>query len=228
MNDAFFYEVFSPIVFFLTVFYLIAEFIGRSKHIGRWWTFFLMFGILPGIIALVFSPRANERSNKGNRVHYFLGVFILLVAVFSFISRINELGLSDLFSNVSLVASGLYLINFAEGKIINHNPKYYFEKEHSSDPKNYKHSNSTLPIAESNYLYFIIEEGKQSEDPLTFEQLKEKKITENTYVWRKGLELWLPAKEVPELHNILVFIPPPFSAQEDKKANELTPPPFNF
>ena len=44
------------------VYYLIAEFLERSKHIGRWWTFFrLIAGFFPGIISLIFSPSAKRK-----------------------------------------------------------------------------------------------------------------------------------------------------------------------
>lgn len=60
----------------------------------------------------------------------------------------------------------------------------------------------------NNYHYHIVEGGKQSE-PLTFDQLKEKRITEDTMIWRKGLENWVKAKDLYEIKNIIYIAPPP-------------------
>ncbi|MCB9202183.1 MAG: DUF4339 domain-containing protein [Flavobacteriales bacterium] len=58
--------------------------------------------------------------------------------------------------------------------------------------------------------YHIIENNQKSK-PLTFDQLKEKKITENTMIWRLGLENWVKAKDLQEVRNIIYHEPPPFS-----------------
>lgn len=225
MNEEFFYEILSPVIVFGLSFFAIAEFIGRSKHIGRWWTFFLMFAIIPGIIALIFSPNAKEKPTKGNSIHTVFGIVILILTAVMFFGKIEDYEVSDFFSNVGMIVTGLYLINFANGKIVNKNPKFYFQNLESKPKtavKNYS------PSIKNQFLYFIVEDGKQSETPLSFEELKNKKISENTFVWRNGLEAWLPAKELSELHSIIVFSPPPFRNEEIKNQNTATPPPFNF
>ena len=58
------------------------------------------------------------------------------------------------------------------------------------------------------YIYYIQENNKTS-NPLTFEELKAKKIDENTFVWRKGLKDWVKARELNELENYILFSPPP-------------------
>ena len=225
MNEEFFYEILSPIIVFCLLFFAVAEFIGRSKHIGRWWTFFLMFAFIPGIIALIFSPSAKEKPTKGSSVHTIFGVIFLILGVISFFGKIEEYQITDFFAHVGEIATGFYLIYFAKGKITNQNPKFYFQNQQYKQTTNFKSSTNTI---KNNFLYFIVENGKQSENPLTFEELKEKKISENTFVWRNGLEAWLPAKELEELHSIIVFNPPPFIF--DKFENQLiqTPPPFNL
>jgi hypothetical protein len=57
-------------------------------------------------------------------------------------------------------------------------------------------------------LYFLIVDGKKS-DPLTFHQLKERSVGEDDLVWRKGLEIWVKARDLEELSEIVIFNPPP-------------------
>ena len=185
MNEEFFYEILSPVIIFGILFFAVAEFIGRSKHIDRWWTFFLMFAFIPGIIALIFSPSAKVKPTKGSSVHTILGIIFLILGVFSFFGKIEDYQITDFFVNVGEIATGFYLIYFAKGKIVNQNPKFYFQNQQTKQHINFQNSTSTM---KNNFLYFIVENGKQSENPLTFEELKEKRISEHTFIWRNGLE----------------------------------------
>ena len=65
------------------------------------------------------------------------------------------------------------------------------------------------------YIYYIQENNKTS-NPLTFDELKAKKIDENTFVWRKGIKDWVKAGELNELESIILFLPPPISEINDK------------
>jgi hypothetical protein len=69
-------------------------------------------------------------------------------------------------------------------------------------------------VREHNHNYYLVVEGKKS-DPLTFDQLKEKKIDEDDLVWRKGLNHWVKAKELEELSEIIEFNPPPIPLEVD-------------
>lgn len=56
--------------------------------------------------------------------------------------------------------------------------------------------------------YYILE-GTQKIGPLSFSELKEKKITHTTYIWTNGLNEWKEAKYIEELSEILQELPPP-------------------
>ncbi|PHX82661.1 MAG: hypothetical protein CK539_03720, partial [Flavobacteriales bacterium] len=65
--------------------YLIGEFFGRAKHIGRWWTMFLFWSApipLIGLLALIFSPSAKKtQTSKYNSIWLVLGVLFLLLSI---------------------------------------------------------------------------------------------------------------------------------------------------
>ena len=50
-------------------------------------------------------------------------------------------------------------------------------------------------------MYFIISEGQQA-GPFPKEHLKARGVEKDTFVWREGLEGWVPASELPELQDI--------------------------
>lgn len=200
------------------IFYLIAEFIGRGKHIGKWWTLLLLLGgIIPGLIALVFSPSAINTPTKGTLIHTIAGwVFIILLGAIPLFITLNSLqeyldyGIDinmKIGIPISFIVTGIYLIQLGKGKVININPKIYFDNQ-LNDIKLPTITNTFKLDTNTQYLYYIIENNVQSE-PQTFVQLKDKKILEDTLVWRNGLADWSKAKDVKELHSIILFSPPP-------------------
>jgi hypothetical protein len=66
---------------------------------------------------------------------------------------------------------------------------------------------------------YYLHNGIESSGPFGLEELKNKKITRTTPVWREGMEDWKPAGEVEELKSILHVIPPPLR-------NAVTTPPI--
>ncbi|MFV0229687.1 hypothetical protein OBJ94_04600 [Empedobacter falsenii] len=61
------------------IFLMISEIFGRAKHIGRWWTFFLLVGgFLPGLLALIFSPSAKKDPTKGSKNYKIWGIISLI------------------------------------------------------------------------------------------------------------------------------------------------------
>lgn len=228
MNEKILFEIISPTIIFGILFFLIAEFFGRSKHIGRWWTFFMMFAFLPGIIALILSPSAKGNPVRGNKTYLFFGVVLLLLTTVLFFTKIGNYEITDFFGNVGLFATGLYLIDFSKGEIINRNPKFYFDninskKNNFSDPNKFF---TNVPKDANFYdstLYYIIENDFKSE-PLTYNQLKIKNITENTYIWRDGLVDWTLASNLEELKTFFRKEPPPFN--KSNNINTKVPPPF--
>jgi hypothetical protein len=79
----------------------------------------------------------------------------------------------------------------------------------SSEMNNLDHSKLI-----NNYYYFIIIDDEQS-SPLTFEELKNKKIVDTDLVWRKGLDKWLKASEIEELSDIIISTPPDHKIQKE-------------
>lgn len=63
-----------PILIYGLIGLLIGEFFGRAKHIGRWWTLFLIWSApipIIGILALIFSPNAEKDSTKTNKILFY-------------------------------------------------------------------------------------------------------------------------------------------------------------
>ena len=62
------------------LFFAIANFFGRAKHIGYWWTFLLLFftPLIPGLIALILSPSANKQPNQPNKIVKVFGIVLLI------------------------------------------------------------------------------------------------------------------------------------------------------
>ncbi|OWK73105.1 hypothetical protein CBW16_10090 [Flavobacteriaceae bacterium JJC] len=115
------------IIVAIVVYYLIAEFLGRTKHIGRWWTFFLLLaGFFPGVIALIFSPSAKNRPTSGGGTYKLWGIICIVLGIVGLISFIGSEGNAG-YTFVALFLSGIYLLQLSNGRVINNNPKYYFD-----------------------------------------------------------------------------------------------------
>jgi hypothetical protein len=140
MSDQFLYETFIPLIFLLIIAFLLAEFIGRSKHIGWRYTFLLSLSIIPGIIALIFSPSATEKPKKGNNFQRFFGIILILGGVAFFIKSFENPNLITFVMLFSQIVTGRYLIEFADGKIYNNSPKFYFSSSKINSPIENKHS----------------------------------------------------------------------------------------
>lgn len=67
-------------------------------------------------------------------------------------------------------------------------------------------------------IYFISNNGVQK-GPLTFEQLKEQEINNNTLVWKEGTSDWVKASEVEELVAVLELMPPPVDVASEVQDN---------
>jgi len=120
-------------IFIAILFFAIAELFGRSKHIGRGWTFFLLMGgFIPGIIALILSPSAKKDHTGGSIYHIITGwISILLFGVVGLVPSIAMLVNGFMVNGtigipLSFIIIGFYLIELGNGRIINRNPKLYF------------------------------------------------------------------------------------------------------
>lgn len=127
MRDQFLYETFIPATIIIIISLLSAELIGRTKHIGRGYSFFMMLGLLPGIIGLVFSPSAKKNPTKPNNIYILLGIFLTLASIFGFFIDTDDISFVQIFASLSLLVSGIYTFELSKGRIINNHPKFYFD-----------------------------------------------------------------------------------------------------
>lgn len=58
---------------------------------------------------------------------------------------------------------------------------------------------------------YYLHNGTESSGPFDIEELKAKKITKATPVWFEGMQHWKTAGEIPELNQLFIVNPPPFS-----------------
>jgi len=84
--------------------------------------------------------------------------------------------------------------------------------------------------------------GTNSFGPFSIEELKDRNITGDTYVWTDGMPSWVLAKTIPELESVIVAdkqpyfsasagVPPEFSqtpVQNKHSDNSLVRPPKNY
>jgi hypothetical protein len=206
-------------LFFGALFFCIAELFGRSKHIGRYWSWALLWGcfVLPGILAIMFSPSARKKPTEPNNTKILFGFLSLLFALFFLAATVKGYSELDEWSTVGdkmilrmqtsqlicFCILGAYLINLGKGKIINNDPKYYLGEIKIKTPLilNSNHENKDVR-------YFIVVNGVQS-NPLSLESLRKQWIKPETLVWRHGYENWKTAAEVRELNGFLDYQPPP-------------------
>ena len=221
--------VIGIIIIALALLYGVAEFFGRSKHIGKWWAFSLLAtSLIGGIIAIAVSPSAKNDPTKPKPSFKTWGWVCIVFGA------LNILVLNPLAIGFFLL--GVYLFELSKGNIVNSDPKYYFDQISKPVAKSSYNSVKSAPNKpifnrksnpaplDSTQKYFIIENDKQSQ-PFSIEELKSKEIKEDTFVWRKGLEDWVKAKDLPEIEDIIFYQPPPFVPKEDiEEKQEETPP----
>lgn len=68
-------------------------------------------------------------------------------------------------------------------------------------------------------MYFISRNNKK-EGPLSLEDVKKLKITEDILVWREGLTNWVNIKEIPELKDFIIGTPPPLPVEIENEENK--------
>jgi Ca2+/Na+ antiporter len=129
MTDRLLYETIIPASLIITVALLSAEFIGSRKHIGRAFSFFMMLGIIPGIIGLLFSPSAKTEPTKANPIYLIIGVFLLLSGTLTFYQMVtNDFYFINLFVFISFYMSAFYSFELSKGNVRNDNHNNYFDR----------------------------------------------------------------------------------------------------
>jgi hypothetical protein len=123
--------------------YVVAELFGRGKHIGRWWTFALLTctPVIPGIIALLFSPKASSNPTKANKTTKSIGWFMIVIGITGVIPAIFAGPIGFAFS-LSFGVSGAYLIQLGKGNVFNKDPKSYFKFQKTAEVYNYSSDES--------------------------------------------------------------------------------------
>jgi len=126
--------------------WLIAEFLGKSRHIGFGWSFALSFISMTiiGLIATLLSPSAKKQPTQGGK-GYKVGAWICFVFLI-----LNTIRLSPM--SVTFLVLGIYLWELSKGNIINRSPKFYFSKKTIGNPLGNNFSNySQTSEAKRNY-----------------------------------------------------------------------------
>ena len=128
MEDQFLYAELMPSIILIIIALACAEFIGRSKHIGFWFTFFMMLGIMPGIIGLITSPSANEKPIKSSKSLDYLAIVVWWIGVLYIIfNSINGgVSLGIILLAASIISTAHYFHKLSQGEVYNEKPKFYF------------------------------------------------------------------------------------------------------
>lgn len=137
------------IVVLVLIFLLLSEFLGRAKHIGRWWTFFLLLaGFIPGLIAVMTSPSAKKNPTQGGKSYAIWAWICLIFGILNAISLVHSEGKTGQIFYMFLILS-FYLFELSKGLIINLNPKYYFDTKSYIDKqeeiKSFRNINNDAP-----------------------------------------------------------------------------------
>jgi chromatin remodeling complex protein RSC6 len=212
----------------------IGEYFGRSKHIGKWWTVGLMTcGIIPGIIALIFSPKATKEPTKG-RVYVNIGwVFVLLIGIlgilftfsnlFFYMEKYNNnipnyltqtIGIQFIFGIWSVII-GVYLIKLGNGEIVNDNPNRTTNANKPSVEKTIKIITSENQIVSTKNPKFYILRHNQPLGPYTIAELESIQIKEDELVCLNGSQDWIKAGFISALDHIIIYNPPPLPAERE-------------
>ena len=178
MDDQFLYAELIPSIILIIIALASAEFIGRSKHIGFGYTFFMMLGIIPGIIGLITSPSAKEEPIKSSKSQDYLAiVFFILGLLYIAINSINGISFAEILIGISIFSTGNYFYKLNQGEVYNENPKFYFGK-------NEGFKGETKPLSKLDSLINLKEKGILSEDEynektkIVNQEIKEKRLKE--------------------------------------------------
>lgn len=203
--------------------FILAELLGRSKHIGRWWMFFLLSTtfIIGGLVAWVFSPNAKKEPLKPNKILSIIGMIVLILGSLGLVSVLITLNAAYyvLSAPLSLIATGSYLIAVGNGRVINNNPKYYFSWLKINTSGLLSSFEEALKNKKEEITYYFVKEGENQKGPFTFQELVNSRITEVTFVWRRGMENFCRAGDIDELKGAVVYLPPTIDQIEHIEEN---------
>jgi len=192
--------------------FILAELLGRSKHIGRWWMFFLLSStfIIGGLVAWVFSPNAKKEPQKPNKILSIIGVIILILGTLGLVSVLITLNTAFyvLSAPLSFIATGSYIMALGNGRIRNNNPKFYFSWLQLNTSGLLSSFEDALKNKKDEISYYFVKEGENQKGPFTFQELVNARITEETLLWRRGMDKFSRAGDIDELKGAVVYLPP--------------------
>ncbi len=65
--------------------------------------------------------------------------------------------------------------------------------------------------------HYFYSNGKDKIGPLTIDELKEIRLTDDTLIWREDFKDWLKAKDVEDLNNFIIKAPPNLPSEKKKE-----------
>jgi hypothetical protein len=65
--------------------------------------------------------------------------------------------------------------------------------------------------------HYFYSNGKDKIGPLTLDELKEVRLTDDTLIWREDFKDWLKAKDVEDLNNFIIKAPPSLPSEKKKE-----------
>jgi hypothetical protein len=217
--------------------YLMAEFVGRQKHIGGWWSFVVVlmsisFFFIPGILMVIFSPSAKGKPTTYSVWRLVIGAILLLWAIYLFVIYANAYAYPAMKTQwlswaISAIFLGSYMVSLGLGKVVNQRPKF------RSNPiqkwlkgtgviLSSKISNPLVsPSVGKGTLYYIVEDNHPV-GPLTIQQIQERAPKAGTLVCRNGEKNWSKVEDMSELASFVIYAPPPIG----EHANKETPSDF--
>ena len=185
--------------------------------------FFLLSStfIIGGLVAWVFSPNAKKEPQKPNKILSITGVIILILGSLGLVSVLITLNTAFyiLSAPLSLIATGSYLMALGNGRIRNNNPKFYFSWLQLNTSGLLSSFEDALKNKKDEITYYFVKEGENQKGPFTFQELVNARITEETLVWRRGMEKFSRAGGIDELKGAVVYLPPTINQIEHINGN---------
>jgi hypothetical protein len=240
--------VFLQLLLILIPSSIIALLWGRRKHIGGWWSLILCatsipFAMIPGIIAVISSPRATNKPTASNEskivIGYILtgvGLFQSILGPYYLVEGYSRIGRINFAFGFSILVLGIYMLLLGNGKVVNKHPVVTDNvlliafRSLMSKLKSKKGRIDTIPSITyyegkpdswENTFYFL--ENDQVLGPFRVAELQSKGVKSDVMVCRNGDSEWLEANQYRELKPVIIFSPPPVPGKVDDPINNPEP-----
>jgi hypothetical protein len=178
------------------------------------------------VMVVVFNKNANQSKFVKNEVE----------RAFTYSSNIIPFRLDETLpsSTLELFLGSVHWLDAIKGK-----PEDYFDllyqncarslgktvdSSNNLNPQNISSKDvekTGIQITDQNSPMYFYEISGESAGPVSMEELKQKKITKETRVWKEGMEDWIPAVQVTELIQLFGPAPPPLTTMNTKSPPDL-------